>query len=417
MRAGSIATSAMLTSDIVPGGAMRFGAEAFRTVSPPCSQPPGSIITLWESGHIVDKGRGLPDRPNAAMRDSIVFEGNGVTDRNARPSSILDVHAILRAWTSADWTTAERRSADGTPTVLSAALVPACPRPPWLVLPVPARPRPHWLVLPVHPPPSTPLARPPCAPPPSTPLARPPCDALVLTTSAGPHGWLSLRVPHPYSRPPLAPAAAALTLEPCTCNCACSAPRLRTAGSMLDIMGSYDPIRHRYTEARDPAYAERKEREFQRATGGRRAGVAMVADPVRASFDPILGQSRLVPVRADVQRPTSAAACHAATPPGERAATPGRRTRVTHGESWGTYNPITHTWSSEPRNAKFIDQNKVTDRTSGISGSQLGKPNTRINQGIYNPVLNTWQVTPANARTIGGNSFAPASIFRTAPDA
>ncbi|KAG1659720.1 hypothetical protein FOA52_012260 [Chlamydomonas sp. UWO 241] len=217
-----------------------------------------------------------------------------------------------------------------------------------------------------------------------------------------------------------------------------AAPRPRTAaGTMMDTMGSYDPINHRYTQPRDAGYAAQKDREFSRATGGANAGVALVGDAVRATFNPILGQYRASHGAAHdaaaspapfefagglaVARPYASARCASASVgtamPAEHAATPGRRTAVRQGESWGSYNPITHEWAAgaAPRDARYCDQNRMADRSAGVSGSTLGRPDTAMKQGVYNPITNHWVVPPANFRVAAGLSFAPASVFYATP--
>lgn len=194
----------------------------------------------------------------------------------------------------------------------------------------------------------------------------------------------------------------------------CSTQGVRTTGGMLDTMGAYDPILHHFTAPREPQYEARKEREFQRATGGGNSGKAICADPLRASFNPILGECRPpspAPQRTVPAVPGTNATLAQDGRPREHAATPGRRVHAMHGETWGTYNPITHAWAEKPRDSRFVDQNKVTDRKHGPSGAALGKPDTRMNQGVYNPILNVWIVPPANSRHIAGNSFAPAGTF------
>lgn len=182
-------------------------------------------------------------------------------------------------------------------------------------------------------------------------------------------------------------------------------------------MGWYDPLRHSYVKPPDPEYAAQKERDFQRSNGlGGVGGVAIRVDPVRASFDPILGQCRPAspsPQQQLQQRPTSAPRCAPASPsvPEERSATPGRRSRAFQGPSWGTYNPIQHTWHVPPSDARFHDQNAALNQQAGISGSHARKVNPGRDQGVYNPILNTWVVPPANLKIVPGLSFAPASLF------
>jgi hypothetical protein len=180
----------------------------------------------------------------------------------------------------------------------------------------------------------------------------------------------------------------------------------------------------------DASYEAQKEREFQRITGTGNSGIAIRVDAMRASFDPILGQYRPPSPAGRVQHPGSAASSVPASPvrgssaagsetgpqappalPQERTATPGRRSRAAQGETWGTYNPLTHSWATPPRDARFQDQAQVMTRKAGISG-MMSKPNTAVNQGIYNPILNTWTVPPQNLRHIQGLAFAPAALFK-----
>ncbi len=139
-------------------------------------------------------------------------------------------------------------------------------------------------------------------------------------------------------------------------------------------------------------------------------------DAVRASYDPILGQVRL-PASAGVPaRPSSATRSAPGPGPAERPVTPGGRARVSSGDSWGRYDPITHVWAEPPRDAKFRDQNRNADQACGISGAGKARGPQPRDQGVYNPITNCWVVQPANPRIVAGLSFAPATLFsRSAP--
>ena len=192
----------------------------------------------------------------------------------------------------------------------------------------------------------------------------------------------------------------------------CSAPR----AAVRDQMGTYDPVNHAYVQAPDPSYEAQKDREFQRNNGlGNSGGVAIRVDPMRASFNPILGECKpeaAAVAAAHRPRPASAPRATAATAaPSERPATPGRRPRMAQGDSWGSYNPISHHWNAPPSDARFHDQNVALNKKSGVSEARLGKTEAPRDQGVYNPILNTWVVPPANTRIIQGLSFAPASLF------
>lgn len=216
------------------------------------------------------------------------------------------------------------------------------------------------------------------------------------------------------------------------------------------MRGTYNPITHAYAPgyAGDREYAQVKTKEFERSYG---MGSKSRVEP-KQLFNPINGESRPVPARpASAPRgrptpsslsngggaspsPSPAAALFDTTPtkslnaasplntpltPGSnpspsrpRPSTPtSSRTKVMQGDSWGTYNPITHAWVVPPRDARFSEQNKVLEQRSGISGSHHSKTPMSPNQGVYNPVLNTWLVPPANARHIEGLSFKPAAMF------
>lgn len=185
----------------------------------------------------------------------------------------------------------------------------------------------------------------------------------------------------------------------------CSAQR----NAVRDQMGTYDPLNHSYRQPPDPTYEAQKQRDFQRSNGG--VGIAIRADPVRASFNPILGECQQ-PTTAD-RRPSSAPrSSSVGGPPAERPATPGRRHRVVQGSSWGTYNPISHQWQAPPSDARFHDQNEALNKKTGINGMQRAKvDDIPQRQGVYNPILNTWIVPPTNTRLIQGLSFAPATLF------
>jgi hypothetical protein len=148
-------------------------------------------------------------------------------------------------------------------------------------------------------------------------------------------------------------------------------------------MGSYDPVKHQYLQQPDPDYEANKQRKFERDNGHGSSGIAIRADPVRASFDPILGQCRppspAPQQRGQQQRPASAprAAQTDQQQPAERPATPGRRMRAVQGDSWGTYNPIVHQWHVPPSDARFHDQNTALNHKNGISGTHVRKPDAQ----------------------------------------
>lgn len=212
-------------------------------------------------------------------------------------------------------------------------------------------------------------------------------------------------------------------------------------------MGTYDPIRHVYTTPPDPGYEAVKEKQFNRIVGQGATGLGIRVDPMRASFDPITGQNRPeMAAAASARRPVSAP--RASRPDGsvtrqtagtaasaamtnrstgagsaagagallaERSATLGRRSCIHNGSSWGTYNPLLHDWVVPPQDAKYRDQNQVSDQRHGITGSHVRKAEPSRNQGIYNPILNTWVVPPANPKMVAGLAFAPAALFRASP--
>jgi hypothetical protein len=133
----------------------------------------------------------------------------------------------------------------------------------------------------------------------------------------------------------------------------------------------------------------------------------------RAAFDPILGKARPAspgPAATPARGPRPASSSSSFFP-AERPATPGRRPKVESGDSWGTYNPLTHEYSKPPKDSKFLDQEAVTTRTQWISGQGKGRVSMNPDQGVYNPITNVWVVPPENTRIIPGLSFAPAGIF------
>jgi len=183
----------------------------------------------------------------------------------------------------------------------------------------------------------------------------------------------------------------------------CSAPRSAPR---------YDPLTHSYP---DPEHLEaQRPRDLQRSNGrAEGVGIAIRVDPVRASFNPILGECREQPAAAEaeaaaVRRPMSAPRSGGG-PPAERPVTPGRRNRVVQGDSWGTYNPISHQWHAPPSDTRFHDQNEMVNKQGhNVRGKVEDRPQK---QGVYNPILNTWVVPPSNPRLIQGLSFAPAKLF------
>lgn len=66
-------------------------------------QPPESIITLWESGHIVDRGRGTahvpppynPVHPDSRMFDSITTKGTERSQRCGTTAVLAAAAALL----------------------------------------------------------------------------------------------------------------------------------------------------------------------------------------------------------------------------------------------------------------------------------------------------------------------------------
>eukprot|EP00955_Chlamydomonas_euryale_P089935 364500-Chlamydomonas_euryale.AAC.40 len=84
---------------------------------------------------------------------------------------------------------------------------------------------------------------------------------------------------------------------------------------------------------------------------------------------------------------------------------------VRAGDSWGSYNPILHTWDVPPKDKRFHDQEAVSNRRAGVGGMSRGRATPGRDQGVYNPILNQWVVPPENARLVHGLAFAPASLF------
>lgn len=211
-----------------------------------------------------------------------------------------------------------------------------------------------------------------------------------------------------------------------------SAPRQRPPhqSEVRKQQGQYNPITH--DSSRDREYEARREKEFRlgpggggprmmEGGGGGRPSSATRRVPeslsTRAAFDPILGKAcppssapPATPPHGGATPPSGRSALGSAIP-AERPATPGRRTRIENGDSWGTYNPLTHEYSKPPKDARFFDQEAVTTRTQWISGQSKGRVAMKPDQGVYNPIANKWIVPPQNTRIIPGLSFAPAGIF------
>ncbi|PNW80531.1 hypothetical protein CHLRE_07g321250v5 [Chlamydomonas reinhardtii] len=81
------------------------------------------------------------------------------------------------------------------------------------------------------------------------------------------------------------------------------------------------------------------------------------------------------------------------------------------GPSWGTYNPLTHEWSVKPSDPKFEQQEKLVERQLGVSGQSAGRASTPSRHGVYNPITNNWTVLPADPRVAEGLTFKPATLF------
>ncbi|KAG2450453.1 hypothetical protein HYH02_004955 [Chlamydomonas schloesseri] len=81
------------------------------------------------------------------------------------------------------------------------------------------------------------------------------------------------------------------------------------------------------------------------------------------------------------------------------------------GPSWGTYNPLTHEWSVKPADPKFEQQEKLVERQLGVSGQSAGRTSTPSRYGVYNPITNNWTVPPADPRVAEGLTFKPATLF------
>lgn len=70
-----------------------------------------------------------------------------------------------------------------------------------------------------------------------------------------------------------------------------------------------------------------------------------------------------------------------------------------------------HRWDVPPSDMRFHDQDGLSRRNAGISGSSRAHVVRGRDQGVYNPILNVWVEPPANARMVHGLAFAPARLF------
>ncbi len=88
--------------------------------------------------------------------------------------------------------------------------------------------------------------------------------------------------------------------------------------------------------------------------------------------------------------------------------------RVLAGDSWGTYNPLTHTWSQPPKDPRFEDTEGAMAKytTSGIHTKKASRP---ASQGSYDPIRAVWKEAPKDTRSAAGAAFAPAELFKDGP--